>query len=110
MTVAELVEHLKTLPQGHLVVFRSHSDMNALEAKDIEVTRGVRHHNLRDTVRDYNKYEWEPGTTVWACRNPTCPQGLWWANYQRKCPYCSKELVEQPKEPEFVDVVMFPGN
>lgn len=105
MTVAELIEHLKTLPQGHLVTYRAWSDMNVLMSSDITVTRGVKHHNLQDKVRNYNKWEWKPGTLVWFCEK--C---YWWASYQRQCPHCGDLLKSQEAKPCFVDVVEFPGN
>lgn len=81
MNVAELIEHLKTLPQGHLVVYQACSDMNTLQKEEISVTKVClkcrKWTNMKDTI----------------------------------CPYCHLAwLATQEKVPEFVDVVMFPGN
>src|SRR5579859_3403789 len=105
MTVAELIEHLETLPQDYLVVYRSCSDMNVLEANQIEITRGVKHHNLPDTVRDYNEWEWRPGTMVWHCNK------CGWITYcEGLCPRCKMLMSREEKRPCFVNVVQFPGN
>lgn len=100
MTVAELIEHLKTLPQGHVVVYRTSSDMYKLQLEGIRVGRAVRHHNLKDAIRDYNEQEWKSKKKVWICEK--C---YWWANYERHCPHCGVLLKHQAAEPRFVDVV-----
>lgn len=106
MTVAELIEHLRALPPTHLVVYRACSDMAEMEAAQVVVTRAVKHHNLPDTFRDYYPAEWSAERVVWVC--PKC--GMWTA-IERKCPLCrSVSLEPRPMEPEFRDVVMFPGN
>ncbi len=107
MTVAELIDHLRTLPQGHLVVYRACSDMNVLHSSEVTVARGVKHHNLDDVVRDYTEWEWKPGAKVGVC--PKCSK--WTNRIDELCPYCRLAwLITQDKVPEFVDVVQFPGN
>jgi hypothetical protein len=41
MTVAELIEVLKTKPQDLQVIYRCYSEYCLMEAKDIEITRQV---------------------------------------------------------------------
>ena len=84
MTVKELVEHLQTMPQDYLVVYRACSDCTKLEADDINVysaeqKKVVQHHNMPDRVMDYSEWQYEP----------------------------KGKLTNEPK---FLDVVMFPGN
>lgn len=111
MTVAELIEHLKTLPQGYLVVYRCGSDMAELETHEIRVDRGVRHHNLPDTVRDYRESEWRNADRIKVC--PLCKKWLYPSGQWKPvvCPHCHAGIMQPGKaEPEFVDVVQFPGN
>lgn len=42
MTVAELIEHLKTLPQDLEVVYMRYSDYTFLEADEITIAHGVK--------------------------------------------------------------------
>lgn len=107
MTVAELIEHLKALPQEHLVVYRCCSDMSELAADEITVKRAVRHHNLPDRVRDYSEREWAPGVKVKVCAD--C--GKWLRQHHKECCWCqSSDIQEHDMIPRFVDVVEFPGN
>jgi hypothetical protein len=40
ITVADLIAHLQTLPQGLLVTHRAYSEMALLELKDVKVNTG----------------------------------------------------------------------
>lgn len=88
MTVRELIEHLQTLPQDYVVGYCCCSDTSLMDADEICVCHAadkkvVKHHNMPGCVRDYREWEWE------------------------------KQVPGGPKPgmvPEFVDIVVFPGN
>ena len=87
MTVKELIEHLQTFPQEFQVAYRCCSDSAKLEADDVYVIlatdkKVVQHHNMKDRIRDYNPSDY--GNSKYA----SCA-GL---------------------QPDFISVVMFPGN
>lgn len=91
MTVKELIEYLQALPQDFQVAYRCCSDARKMETDDICVIlasdkKVVQHHNMDDRLRDYNPQHYRPDRP----QSPLCP-----------CP---------GEKPEFVDVVMFPGN
>lgn len=63
MTVAELIEELKLLPQDYVVTYQCCSDYSLLEPGEVRVGNPkdfVEHHNMPGVVRRYNKREW-PG-------------------------------------------------
>ncbi len=109
MTVKELIEHLEKLPQAHMVVVWTGSDMLELDEDQIKVERGVRHHNLPDTVRTYKEYEWCKPMLVWVC--PECKKWMKSVKSPRRNSVCFhlSPLEQRLAEPDFVDVVELGG-
>lgn len=94
--VTDLIEFLKKVPPDYLVGYRCCSDSCLLDLDSIRVVRAedkkiVMHHNLRGFVRDYYAPEW-PGGKFDVKRTTSMIDE-------------SVEMV-----PEFVNIVMFPGN
>lgn len=85
MTVKELIEHLQTLPQDYIVGYRCCSDAKQMEADEISVIHAsdkkvIQHHNIHWAIRDYSPSDFGEGPFKIAM------------------------------EPQFISVVMFPGN
>jgi hypothetical protein len=116
MIVREFIEYLQKLPQEAFVAYTACSCPNELEASDIHVIRKeekkvAKHHNLPGAFMEY-KEQWLPGLPPDWWQLPQAEKdkmkAFAWVDY----PMEKKHALQVPVgfQPEWVDVIVLPGN